>query len=303
MTVLIEKLFVFVALMLVGYGGARIGKLSPEFTKGASYLTLQVFTSATVLNAVIVNPPLLDGAALLYTLLVCLLTMLVGYLAAGILSRVLPIRRDRAPLFELLIAVMNPMFIGVPVVDLLYGPQAVFYVALANVFFNLLLFTYGVWRLKSGDEGGVRLKDVVSPILIVTILSVVLFSLRLPVPGVLKDLIASTSGATMPVSMVVIGSCLGGVSPREALKEKSIYLVALFRLVLVPCLTWLMFLALPAEPILRAAMVIMSACPSGVVVSILAIQYGRDAEYCSKATMLNTALSMLTIPLVAAILV
>ena len=303
MIALIQKFLIFISLMLVGYIGARKKMLNPEFTRAASKLTLNVFMSGTILNSVINNPPQLSGAALAYSLLVCFLVLLLGYVVSAIITRLLPLNKEKAPLFELLISVMNPMFIGIPVAELLLGSQGVFYIALANVFFNLMLYTYGVWRLKSGEGSGIRLKDVISVPLVMTAVSVLVFVLRLPVPGVLRELIGSLSGATMPLSMVVIGSSLGRVSLIDAFREKSHYLMAFVRLLLIPGLTWLLFCVLPADPTLRASMLIMSACPSGVIVSILSIQYNKDVEYASKGILLDTALSMLTIPLMAWLLI
>lgn len=303
MEALLQKFFVFIVLMLIGYVGARKNMLNPEFTRAASKLTLNVFMSATILNAVIVNPPTLSGKDLLYALFITFLVVLIGYLVGALVVRILPIQKERAPLFELLIGVMNSMFIGVPVAELLYGSQAVFYIALSNIFFNLFLYTYGVLRLNKGEQGGLRLKNVLSVPLMATFVSVLIFMLRIPVPTAIRGLIGSAAGATMPLSMIVIGSSLGRVKLTDALRQGNLYLVALFRLLIVPGLTWLLFLFLPADPLLRAGMIIMSACPSGVVVSILAIQYGRDVEYSSEAILLDTALSMLTIPLVVSVLI
>ena len=299
---LIQKLLLFIVLMLVGYIGSRRGMLGPDFARSASKLTLNVFMSATILYSVVNNPPVMDGGELAWSLLVAFLVLALGYVVSALITRMLPLSKERAPIFELLVSVMNPMFIGVPVAELLLGSQGVFYIALQNAFFNLLLFTYGVWRLKAGDRGRLRLGDIVTVPLIVTVLSVVIFALRLPCPAFLKDMLATVSPATMPMSMVVIGASLGKVRLLDAFREKSLYLVSALRLLLLPLLTWLMFLVLPADPALRAAMLIVSACPSGIIVSILCIQYGKDVEYSSKGILLDTALSMLTIPLIAAVL-
>ena len=299
---LIQKLLLFIVLMLVGYIGSRRGMLGPDFARSASKLTLNVFMSATILYSVVNNPPVMDGGELAWSLLVAFLVLALGYVVSALITRMLPLSKERAPIFELLVSVMNPMFIGVPVAELLLGSQGVFYIALQNAFFNLLLFTYGVWRLKAGDHGKLRLGDIVTVPLIVTVLGVVIFALRLPCPAFLKDMLGAVSPATMPMSMVVIGASLGRVRLIDAFTEKSLYLVSALRLLLMPLLTWLLFLVLPADPILRSAMLIVSACPSGIIVSILCIQHGKDYEYSSKGILLDTALSMLTIPLMAAVL-
>lgn len=299
---LIQKLLLFVVLMLVGYVGSRRGMLGPDFARSASKLTLNVFMSATILYSVVNNPPVMDGKELAWSLLVAFLVLALGYVVSALITRLLPLKKERAPIFELLVSVMNPMFIGVPVAELLLGSQGVFYIALQNAFFNLLLFTYGVWRLKAGDRGKLRLGDIVTVPLIVTVLGVVIFALRLPCPAFLKDMLAVVSPATMPMSMVVIGASLGRVRLIDAFTEKSLYLAAALRLLLMPALTWLMFQVLPADPVLRGAMLIVSACPSGIIITILCIQHGKDYEYSSKGILLDTALSMLTIPLIAAVL-
>lgn len=299
---LIQKLLLFVVLMLVGYVGSRRGMLGPDFARSASKLTLNVFMSATILYSVVNNPPVMDGKELAWSLLVAFLVLALGYVVSALITRLLPLNKARAPIFELLVSVMNPMFIGVPVAELLLGSQGVFYIALQNAFFNLLLFTYGVWRLKAGDRGKLRLGDIVTVPLIVTVLGVLIFALRLPCPAFLKDMLAVVSPATMPMSMVVIGASLGRVRLIDAFTEKSLYLAAALRLLLMPALTWLMFQVLPADPVLRSAMLIVSACPSGIIVTILCIQHGKDYEYSSKGILLDTALSMLTIPLMAAVL-
>ena len=102
--------------------------------------------------------------------------------------------------------------------------------------------------------------------------------------------------------MVVIGSSLGRVNLLDAFREKSLYLASLFRLILVPLLAWPLLCLVTGDEILRATALVFCACPSGVLVSILAIQYGRDVEYASKGVLLSTALSMLTIPLLVALL-
>lgn len=299
MIALFQKLILFLALMLVGYVGARRGSFGPDFARSASKLTLNVFMTATILYSVVNNPPSMSGGELAWSLLVAFLVLLLGYVVSAVLTRLLPVNPERKPIFELLISVMNPMFIGVPVAEVLLGSQGVFYIALSNAFFNLLLFTYGVWRIKAGERSKLRLKDMITMPLIATVLSVVIFALRVPCPDFLKSMLGTVSPATMPMSMVVIGASLGKVKLVDTFKEKSLYLVSFLRLLLMPLLTWLLFRFLPADPMLRSAMLIVSACPSGIIVSILCLQYGKDVEYSSKGILLDTALSMLTIPLLA----
>ena len=297
MSALLTKMVIFVVLMVIGYIGARTKLLNGEFTKAASKLTLNVFMSATIINSVIANPPQLSGGELAEVMLACFVSIGLGYLLSALIVRLLPFNRERKPLMELLISVTNTMFIGVPVAEPVFGSQAVFYIAMSCIPFNVLLYTYGVWRMnQSGERVKLHLKDMVCVPLIATVAALLIFVLDIPVPAVAKELCSTLSAATMPMSMLVIGSSLGRVSLLDAFKEKSLYFVSLVRLVLVPLLTLPVLRLITADPVLLGAMVIIAGCPSGIVVTVLAIQYGRDAEYTSKVILLNTVLSMVTLP-------
>ena len=297
MSALLTKMVIFVVLMVIGYIGARTKLLNGEFTKAASKLTMNVFMTASILNSVIANPPQLSGGELARVMLACFVSVGFGYLLSALIVRLLPFQRERKPLMELLISVTNTMFIGVPVAEPIFGSQAVFYIAMSCIPFNVFLYTYGVWRMnQSGERVKLNWKDMVSVPLIATMAALLIFVLNIPMPGVVKELCSTLSAATMPMSMLVIGSSLGGVSLLDAFKEKSLYFASLMRLVLVPLLTLPVLKLITTDPVLLGAMVIIAGCPSAVMVTVLAIQYGRDAEYTSKGILLETFLSMVTMP-------
>lgn len=132
--------------------------------------------------------------------------------------------------------------------------------------------------------------------LLATLLALLIFLVNIPMPGVVKELIGTMSAATMPLSMIVIGSSLGRVSLLEVFKEKSLYFMSLVRLVITPLLTMPLLKLVTTDPILLGAMLIIAGCPSAVLVTVLAIQYGLDAEFTSKGILLDTVLSMITLP-------
>lgn len=297
MSALLTKMVIFVVLMVIGYVGARAKLLNAEFTKAASKLTMNVFMTATILNSVIANPPQLSGGELAQVMLACFVSVGFGYLLSAVIVRLLPFNREQKPLMELLISVTNTMFIGVPVAEPVFGSQAVFYIALSCIPFNVFLYTYGVWRMnRSGERARLSWRDMVSVPLIATLAALLIFILKVPMPRVVKELCSTLSAGTVPMSMLVIGASLGRVSLLDAFREKNLYFVSLVRLVLVPLLTFPVLKLITADPVLLGAMVIVAGCPSAVMVTVLAIQYGRDAEYTSKGILLNTLLSVVTLP-------
>ena len=301
-SVLIPKMIVFVVLMVIGYLCAKTNFAGREFTKDASKMVINVFMSATIINSVLVSDARLSGGELLQVMLVLCMSVGVCWVLAAISCRLVGLG-DKAPLFELLIAVMNNMFIALPVVETLFGSQAVFYCSLSCIPFNILLYTFGIYRLQGGEgKGSVRLRDIFSVPLLATLAALVIFLLQPPVPPVVKELASTMSAAPMPLSMIVIGSSLGSVSLLDAFKKGKLYLMCVLRLLLCPLLVWLLAGLITDDLMLRVTATIIAAAPSGVVVSVLAIQYDRDAVFTSEGVLLSTVFSMLTIPLIVSVI-
>lgn len=295
---LIPKMTIFVVLMVIGYLCAKTNFAGREFTCDASKMVINVFMTATIINSVLVTDTRLTGMELAIIMLALCIAIVVGWILAAISCRVMGLG-ERAPLFELLIAVVNNMFIALPVVEELFGSEAVFFCSLSCIPFNIILYTYGVYRLRgSGSKVTIRLKGIFTIPLLATFVALGIFILHPPVPEVLRELTSSTAAATMPLSMIVIGSSLGSVGLLDAFRNWKLYIMCLIRLLICPLLVWLLTGLVTQDIVLRVTSTIIAASPSGVVVSVLAIQYDRDAVFTSEGILLSTVFSMLTIPLV-----
>ena len=303
--VLLKKMVIFVALMLIGYFLARRGIIGPEFTRTASRLVLDVFMVGTILSSMISTGAERDLSDLGEILILTSVTTLIGYLVAAVFCRIVRIETDHAPVFEILMAVGNNMFIALPIANAIYGPYAVFIVSVSCIPFNVLLYSYGVWRLKDGngkEEKGLRLRDMFSIPLIATLLGILIIVTKIPVPTALRDLFSALSGATMPLSMMVIGSSLGTVSLTDAFRNPKLGLLSAMRLFVIPLISWLVCRLITSDPVLLMTCTIIAAAPCAVIVSVIAIQYGRDPIFSSEGVQHSTICSIVTIPLLIKIL-
>ena len=295
---LLPKMLIFVVLMVIGYICAKTKFAGKEFTRDASKMVINVFMTATIINSVLVSEARLSGRELAIVMLALSIAIVVGWILAAASCRLMGLG-ERAPLFELLIAVVNNMFIALPVVEALFGSEAVFYCSLSCIPFNIILYTYGVYRLHGGGgKEAIRLKDIFTVPLLATFAALMIFMINPPIPAVFRELAGSMSAATMPLSMIVIGSSLGSVGLLDAFKNWKLYIMCFIRLLLCPLLVWLLLGFVTEDLVLRVTSTIIAASPSGVIVSVLAIQYDRDAVFTSEGILLSTVFSMLTIPLV-----
>ena len=300
LSALFETCFVILALMLVGFFGVRREIYPPGFSKAASWLVVNVFLVGSIFQSICSGNAGLSPKELPHVLLVVIVTILLGYVLGFLTLRLLGqgIRADAS--LELSIAVMNNLLIGLPILDAMYGPTAVLYVGLTSLPFNLLLYTYGTWRL--GVDGGFRPKDVFSPCVVSTLAALVFFVLGLPVPKAVSRLFTVIAACSMPLSMIVIGMTMGSENLADALKDGRVYLIALVRLVIAPALTWLVLGLLTDNELLLKSCVVIAGCPTGIVVPILTLRSGREASLASNAVIVTTLLSLLTLPALLLIL-
>ena len=303
-TALLNKMVVFLVLMVIGYWMARRGKLDRSAIKVMSSLTMNIFLTGSILNSTLGASVDLSWSELGQIFLVVWVIQLLGYLIAWLAARLVPVDREHKPLFELLMSMGNSMFVALPIVDALFpDSHAVFYVSLSCLPFNVLLFTYGVWRLQSGHGNAkLRFRDILSIPLVAALTALVLFLLKPPLPAAVKGLISTLAGATTPMSMLVIGASLGTVSLLDAFRNGRLYIASAVRLLAIPLITWLVLGLLTKDPVLLMTMTIVAGSPAAVIITVMANQYNLDSVYPAEGTLQSTALSMLTIPLLVLLL-
>lgn len=297
---LLEIIPSFLAIMLIGYAGARSGKLGPGFTKSASYLVSNILLSASIFNSICGNVPDLPGDQILKALAIMTCSLMICFAVSGIGTLIVRRRGyDPAP-FELSLTIVNALLIGMPIIQEVYGSLAVLYTGLFATPLNLLLYTYGVWRLDStaeGSNGGFRLKTILTPCTVVTVIAIILFAFRVKIPSIILQFTKYTGNATVPMSMIVIGTMMASEGLLDAFRDKRVYLMCFIRLILTPLIAWPIICLFTNDIVLIRTAVILAACPCGMVIPILSLQYGHDPLLSSRSVLVSTLLSMLTLPM------
>ena len=297
-SVLLSKMLIFIVLMVIGYVCARTGYIGKAFVSDASKLTINVFLVASILNSVFASEMQLDMGALLKIIGVMTLMYAVSALISFAVAKLAKLSPDREPALEIVTSIGNNMFIGLPVAQQVYGALSVFYISMSSLPGNLLIYTYYVYRLARGSGNSkFSIKDVLTPPLIATIVSIVIFAADIPIPPAVSNVISSAAAATMPVSMIVVGATLAEINFVDAFKDKDVYISAVFRLIIIPAAVYLVLSFIPMDPLLLKTTVLIAACSGAVVCAVLSLQYGRDYVFASKTILVTTVFSMVTIPL------
>ena len=303
MIVLIEKMALLVMLLALGYLCARLKLVGPEFNKGLSKLVINVFLAGMILSSVINKKLEMTGGDVAFGLLMMTLSMLICVGIGWLSPTLLRIKDGDKGMYRILAAFMNNGFMGFPLVAAVYGENTVFFASLSNIPFNLLLYTVGVMLLQKGDKSTkFSIKSVINVPIVATLIAFVIFIFEIPMPKLVDDVADTLSAATVPLSMMCVGLSLGSVSLKEALMQPRLYGISLVRLLICPLAVWLVLRIFITNPVILGTIVLLSACPSAIICTILGIQYGRDGVESSEAIFISTMLSMITIPLLISVL-
>lgn len=303
MTVLIEKMALLVIMLALGCLCARLKLVGPEFNKGLSKLVINVFLTGMILSSVINKKLEMTGGDVAFGLLMMTLSMLICLGLGWFSPKLLRIKDGDKGMYRMLSAFMNNGFVGFPLVAAVYGENAEFFASLSNIPFNLLLYTVGVMFLQKGDKNTkFSIKSVINVPIVATLIAVVIFAFEIPMPKLMDDVADTISAATVPLSMMCVGLSLGSVSLKEALLQPRLYGISLVRLIICPLTVWLVLRMFITNPVILGTIVLLAACPSAIICTILGIQYGRDGVESSEAIFISTMLSMITIPLLISVL-
>lgn len=151
-------------------------------------------------------------------------------------------------------------------------------------------------------QGTVELvKKIFNIGVIACIAAMLLYFLQAPVPSFLQAFITNLGNLTAPLSMMIIGASLAQMPLKELFLDKKLLLFSLVKLLLLPAVWMIMVNRVAEQEILRGVCLVMMATPAGSMTAMLAQQYGGDYETASRGVALTTVLSVITMPLLAAV--
>lgn len=308
---MLQQMIVLLILMIVGYVCYKIGIITEESSKKLSAIVVNVANPCLVLESGL-SENKVPGEELVTTLLIVVVMYSLLLLVASFLPRLLRVKKESRGAYRAMTVFTNLGFMGFPVLSAMYGTSALLYAAFFMIPFNALIYTYGISALtvsgtenESSQKPKRSLKQTLGRILnvgvIACILAILLYFFQLPVPQFLKTSITHLGNLTAPLSMMVIGASLAAISIKELFLDVRLLVFALIKLLVIPGL-FMMGVCCFVEPgVLRGVCLVMVATPVASMTAMLAQQSNGDYETASKGVALTTILSVVTLPLLAAV--
>lgn len=275
--------------------------LSDDMCKSLSWIVVNLANPAMILSGSINSENRIAGEELLMTMVLAVGVYVGLILVSLVLPFVLQVPKKSAGVYRVMTIFSNIGFMGFPVISALYGTDALLYASVFLIPFNLLIYTYGILALQSGEgeKEKFNLKKVFNIGVFCCFLSIILSFVQIEMPSFVKTTISTLSNLTSPLSMMVIGASMANIDIKKLFMDIKLLLFAAIKLVVVPVAGLFLLKNFVHNDMLLGVCMVMIATPVASMTAMLAQQYDGDYELASRSVALTTILSVLTMPLVS----
>ena len=291
-------------MILVGWLLRKVKLLDAGFTGKLTTLLLNVTVPCMILASVMTQTAErnLGEAALVFGFGLVLYTLLP--LFSLLLVKLLRFPLEQQGVYTFMMAYSNVGFMGFPLINALYGSDALFYTAIINVIFTISTYTIGLALMHhgSGRKATIRPKTFLTPGVLLSLFAMVLYLLDLRFPDPLVSAVDSIGDLTTPLAMFCIGSTLASMSPKNIFNDWRVYLFSVVKQVLLPLLLLPVLRLVISSDYLRGILYVLILTPVANSSVLFATQYGFDEKLAAKGVFITTILSMVTIPLLGTLL-
>ena len=320
------KLFIVLVLGFVLYKFDILdGRTSKKLSSLVVKVTAPLWIISTALSASTENRLgvlLLFGAGIL---------MYIGFiLFAKFITWILHINPKDRPLYECMLVFSNNSFMGFPVLQSVLGDESVFYSSMLHFSFNIFIYTYAVYCFEKAaagvtdaaanaaqrhggtdkPEGGRSRKEkakefvhaLVTPGFILILLALIIFVTGIRDDGIVYETCYMIGNVTSVLSMLVLGATFAQYPVKESLGDIRSYGFALIRLLVIPVVTLLVCRLLRVNDYYTAIATITNGMPVASMVVMMANEHNADTKIVTRNIVVTTAMSLITIPLVVALL-
>ncbi len=293
------QLFIVIAL---GYFLFKIHLFDKELNKKLTTFLLFVTTPAMILSSVLSTTEYQSLNNILFVFVVGFLIYIALPIIGFILVKIMRIPLQQQGLYVFMTVFSNIGFMGFPVMKSIFGNDAVFYTAIFNMIFNLLVYTVGPIIMNYGTEQSTHMdiKSLLSPGVIASLVAMVFYFAKLSVPDVVSSTITMIGDMTTPMAMLVIGSTLATIPLKEVFTEWRIYPYTLIKQVIIPILVFPILNFFIKDPLILGITLIVISMPVANSAVLFATEYDGDISLAAKTVFMTTLFSVGTIPLIVA---
>lgn len=304
-TALLNTIATLFIMLIVGYVAGKIGIIDSVASKKLSGLIISIAQPALIISSLVKMQYSAENLALgVKTLalgfIVHLFMGVVAYVACIKIKNI-----DERKIIEFSMVFGNTGFIGIPIMESLFGDIGAFMASFIVVSFNILMWTLGIVILgrKRDDIRLTWKKAVFNKGTVPSVIGWVIFMLPALIPSFKLPSFALSSlsyiaSLCTPVSMLIIGALLAGRSFKAIFGSGKVYYLCAFKLVIIPLLVCVIMKLMGFSPMWVLFATALTSMPSATSVSMLAELYDISPGFSAQGVGTSSLLSIATMPCV-----
>ncbi len=289
------------ALMLTGAVLKKRGVIDEAGKRCLSDLCINIVIPCNIFKSCLIefNMDILRSCSLL------LLSAVLMQVLCLLLNRSLFERYDSQRKKVLQYCTIVPMsgFLGNPIAEGIYDQVGVLYTSIFLIPMRIVMWSMGTSYFVAGEGTDKKkvLKNVLThPCLVAIYLGILCMVTQIQLPSVITETVRYIGNCNSALSMFIVGTILTDVPLRSILSRDTV-LFSVLRLGLLPAAALGLGLLLGLERAPLGVSVLMTGMPAGATAAIFAAKYGSDAPFATRCVVFTTLLSMVTLPLWAAV--
>ena len=297
----VNQVIILFLLMVVGFFAMKRYIIDKNTVKKLSEVLVRITLPAMIItsfNREFSKELLANGGIMLvYSLSIHIFSILLG----NIIFRKYP--KSARDVLKFVTVYSNCGYMGLPILEALYGQTGVFYGSIYIAVFNVFTWTHGIMIFTGEKDSKSFKKALTNPGIIAVFVGLLIFffSIKLPYP-VIKTF-ELLGAMTTPLSMLIIGSLIADAEFKKLFSGFTMYYVTAIRLILLPLITLIAFKALGInDTVLLGSSIATAAMPAAANTAVLAERYNGDSHLASRIVAFSTILSMITIPLILSLI-
>lgn len=292
-----NQIIIMFFMILVGIACFKLNYIEGETNKKLSNLLLMLIGPCLIFISYQreFSKELLRG--LVISIILAILTHMIGIAVAYIIFRE---KDNKDIIIERFSAIYsNCSFMGIPLINGVYGSEGVFYLTAYITVFNLFIWTHGLMLMIGKQKPKEMIKMLISPTLIATTCGFIFFLGQIKIPTMLYQTMEYIASINTPLAMMVAGVTIAQTDIRKVLFKGRIYLVAFVKLLVVALVALMVYRNFPISDSVLTTSIIAAACPAAATGTLFSLRYNKNALYASEIFAVTTLLSVITIPLIA----
>ncbi len=306
MMIAARQVVILYIIVAVGFLAVKTNMFTQQTAKSCTNLLFFIITPAVIINSFLTIEYSPDMTKKLLTAIGCGLLM---HFLFSVLS--LPFFRkgdkNRNCIFKYACIHGNCGYMALPLANAVLGSEGVIFCSAVIISFQICAYTYGIY-LMSGDKNskeksykfGIRNIILNAGILSVAV-GMPLYLLQVPVPEIIHKPVEYIASMNTPLAMLIFGTYIAGTNFKTILREKSIFGVAVIKLIVFPLMMLGIYRLIGIGGTLLSSLILSASAPPANNTVIFAAKYDKDTGLAAQTVTAVSLVSIVTMPAIIAL--